>query len=264
MEFVSNFRGMLKNRFKENMEVLSTYKDKLASIQELVNRMENGSLEIAELSELERLTREVHERSIILRYKAMERKVKPQTIVSEVQSVEEEIVLEEEVVIETVEEPKEQEEVSLDFALFDTTEEEEEIISTPAEVETPVQVAEEPVAVEEKVEETKQAEVIEEPAVSTSGFVNKVKIPADAMAHYSVVKIRTLIGVFGLNERLRFINELFDGSSEDFSEAIKKLDTFESIEEASGTIDHLAATHLWDAGEEAVQEFIIVLKRRYA
>lgn len=245
------------------MEVLSTYKDKLASIQELVNRMENGSLEIAELSELERLTREVHERSIILRYKAMERKVKPQTIASEVQAVEEEIVLEEEVVVETVVEPKE-EEVSLDFALFDATEEEEEIISTPAEVETPVQVAEEPVAVEEKIEKTKQAEVIEEPVVSTSGFVNKVKIPADAMAHYSVVKIRTLIGVFGLNERLRFINELFDGSSEDFSEAIKKLDTFESIEEAYGSIDHLAATHLWDADEEAVQEFIIVLKRRYA
>ena len=84
------------------------------------------------------------------------------------------------------------------------------------------------------------------------------------MAHFSVVKITTLIGALGLNERLRFINELFDGSSEEFSDAIKKLETFESLSDASKTIDELASTHSWDPKEEAVQEFIIVLKRRYA
>lgn len=270
MEFVSNFRGMLKNRFKEIMEVLSTYKDKLASIQELVGRLENGSLEIAELSELEQLTREIHERSIILRYKAMEQKIKPEMKVSETPIVETQQMFasetpeEKEIVVEETN-TEVQEEVSLDFALFDSSNEENEEVEEKMilEVEQQEETVEAEVKVEEVIEQQPEIEE-DEPVVVTSGFVTTVKIPSDAMAHFSVVKITTLIGALGLNERLRFINELFDGSSEDFSEAIKKLETFESISDASKTIDELAATHLWDAEEEAVQEFIIVLKRRYA
>ncbi len=270
MEFVSNFRRMLKNRFKEDMEVLSTYKDKLASIQKLVGRLENGSLEIAELSELERLTREIHERSIILRYKAMEQKIKPEVKsaelpITEVPSEPTPAPIENEPVLFEEEKAEVAEEVSLDFALFDTQPEEEEVAApeeTPFVNESienqPIdQVEETPIELSEETES-------EEKPVSVSGFVSTVNIPSDAMAHFSVVKITTLIGALGLNERLRFINELFDGSSEEFSDAIKKLETFESLSDASKTIDELASTHSWDPKEEAVQEFIIVLKRRYA
>ena len=51
------------------MENLENYKNRIKAIEELANKMEKGTLTIEELSKLETLTRELHERSIILKYK---------------------------------------------------------------------------------------------------------------------------------------------------------------------------------------------------
>ena len=77
-------------------------------------------------------------------------------------------------------------------------------------------------------------------------------------------KIDTLIGAFGLNEKLRFINDLFDGSSEKFSDAIKILDTQSDLEALNSQMNELASTHEWDPEEESVAEFISFVSRRYA
>jgi len=66
---------MLKNHSHGTMEGLEKYKLRLKSLTVLVDKMQNGTLSILELSELEELTRELHERSIILKYKAFEEKV---------------------------------------------------------------------------------------------------------------------------------------------------------------------------------------------
>ena len=54
------------------MDGLKNYREKIESISKLVDKMDGGELSIHELVELEKLTRELHERSIILKYKAFE------------------------------------------------------------------------------------------------------------------------------------------------------------------------------------------------
>lgn len=76
--------------------------------------------------------------------------------------------------------------------------------------------------------------------------------------------LSTLVGAFGLNERLLFINELFSGSSENFSDAIKNLDTRSSLEDAINLIDNLASQHNWSDTPEAVEEFLQKIYRRFA
>jgi hypothetical protein len=77
-------------------------------------------------------------------------------------------------------------------------------------------------------------------------------------------RIDTLKGSFGLNERLQFINELFDGSSEAFSEAVKTIDEQASEMEALKKASALAARYQWDNESETVEEFVLKIKRRYA
>jgi hypothetical protein len=73
-----------------------------------------------------------------------------------------------------------------------------------------------------------------------------------------------LIGSFGLNERLQFINELFDGSSENFSNAIKTLDVQASSENARTKVAEFAVSNNWEVESETVVEFMQKIIRRYA
>lgn len=85
-----------------------------------------------------------------------------------------------------------------------------------------------------------------------------------AANHAGMMKLETLIGSFGLNERLQYINELFDGSSEGFSEAIKAIDHSVELHQAINKIAGFAAQHQWDLESETVEDFIVKVKRRYA
>ena len=80
---------------------------------------------------------------------------------------------------------------------------------------------------------------------------------------YGGSKLDTLIGAFGLNEKLRYINDLFDGSSEMFSEAIKSIDGKNNLDEAKVELKNLAEQHEWDAEEESVTEFMGFVARRH-
>jgi hypothetical protein len=87
---------------------------------------------------------------------------------------------------------------------------------------------------------------------------SKVASPAGMM------KLDTLIGSFGLNERLQYINELFEGSSEGFSEAIKAIDHSGDFNQAIEKIAGFANQHHWDLESETVEDFIAKVKRRHA
>lgn len=85
-----------------------------------------------------------------------------------------------------------------------------------------------------------------------------------AASHAGMMKLETLIGSFGLNERLQYINELFDGSSEGFSDAIKAIDHSVDLQQAIDKIAGFAAQNQWDLESETVEDFIVKVKRRYA
>ena len=80
----------------------------------------------------------------------------------------------------------------------------------------------------------------------------------------SVFPLESLIGAFTLNEKLQFINELFDGSSDDFSTNIKQLDQLASMDAARNMLAELATTFNWDTESEIVEDFIFKICRRHA
>jgi hypothetical protein len=74
----------------------------------------------------------------------------------------------------------------------------------------------------------------------------------------------TLIGSFSLNEKLQLINELFGGSSDEFSSSIKRLDSQVNLVSARSILADMAENQRWDLESETTEEFILKICRRYA
>ena len=126
--------------------------------------------------------------------------------------------------------------------------------------------------VEEVVEDhTSEEETIEqaapsswEPEFSGDQPIWMAEMEANIRDNRSMIPLESLIGAFTLNEKLQFINELFDGSSDDFSSNVKQLDQLASIDAARNMIAELADTFSWDTESEIVEDFIYKICRRYA
>jgi hypothetical protein len=99
---------------------------------------------------------------------------------------------------------------------------------------------------------------------ASSLFPKLMKIEKSIAQNYQVMTLETLIGSFTLNERLQFINELFDGSSDLFSSAIKRLDTLDNRDSARSVIAEYAAENNWDLDGEVVEDFMLKICSRYA
>jgi hypothetical protein len=83
-------------------------------------------------------------------------------------------------------------------------------------------------------------------------------------ARLMAVRLETLKGAFGFNERLQIIQELFDGSNDDFTKAIERLDTLNSKNEARNIVSTYAHQYAWDKDSNLALEFIQKVERRYA
>ena len=120
---------------------------------------------------------------------------------------------------------------------------------------------------EEEIENTANdsAETTKEIAEDASSLFPKLlKIEKSIAQNYQVMTLETLIGSFTLNERLQFINELFDGSSDLFSSAIKRLDALDNRDSARSVIAEYAAENKWDLDGEVVEDFMLKICSRYA
>jgi len=83
-------------------------------------------------------------------------------------------------------------------------------------------------------------------------------------ARLMAVRLETLKGAFGFNERLQIIQELFDGSNDDFTQAIERLDALNSKNEARNIVSTYAHQYAWDKDSNLALEFIQKVERRYA
>lgn len=214
------------------MENLKLYKQQIGKIEALITKMEKGELSVSELSDLEELTRNLHEKSIILKYKAFEdkshenakEKDKSDTIVE-------------------LKESKPEKKTEIDFSSFNE--------KNSVEVQEDIPVEDE----EQNFEKN----------ADTESFVDKfAAIDNSLSSKFEGAKIDTLVGAVGLNQKLRYINDLFEGSSELYGNAIKSLDTQSSLEDARVTLDELAVSNDWNPEEQTVIEFMEMLNRRYA
>ena len=179
----------------------------------------------------------------------------------------EEATLEEDLFEEEVIEEEASEEETIEQELI----EEETIVENLFE-EVEEEASEEETIEQELIEEETIEEVVTEQAAPSSWEpefsgdqpIWMAEMEANIRDNRSVFPLESLIGAFTLNEKLQFINELFDGSSDDFSSNVKQLDQLASIDAARNMIAELADTFSWDKESEIVEDFIYKICRRYA
>lgn len=157
---------------------------------------------------------------------------------------------------EKEEEPiQEEEEIKEPLHTFEKPIQEEEPFQE--EIEEPIQTFEDP------IQET-EAPTPWEPQFSADQPIWMAEMEANIRDSRSVFPLDSLIGAFTLNEKLQFINELFEGSSDDFSTNIKQLDQLASMDAARNMLAELAQTFNWDTESEIVEDFIYKICRRHA
>jgi hypothetical protein len=273
-------------------------------MKELVSAIENGLKKISkgnitriELEETVASSRELYERLLIVRYKVYEN-----SILADKESEELEVVYKETEVKkeeETIPNENKDREIIFEeettdiaedsiirFDLFATPEiesevEEDEVLSevekeieqsTEEDVLPEIEIKEEEL-VEENLDSEEEIENTANDSAETSKeitedasslFPKLLKIEKSIAQNYQVMTLETLIGSFTLNERLQFINELFDGSSDLFSSAIKRLDALDNRDSARSVIAEYAAENNWDLDGEVVEDFMLKICSRYA
>ena len=186
--------------------------------------------------------------------------------------------VEEEVLVEMVMEA----DVEVEQVVEDEPEMEVEELATE-ELETSEPVFEQEVVADEEESPSEQVEVLDTPIPAESNepqvnFLDNIENPESTSINSawilqieqtirsdrSVFPLETLIGSFSLNEKLQFINELFDGSSDAFSTASKKLDVCANMSDARAQLSDYASNYNWDLESEIVEDFIFKICRRYA
>jgi len=75
--------------------------------------------------------------------------------------------------------------------------------------------------------------------------------------------IKDLKAAIGINEKFKFINELFEGNLQKYNDGITKLNAFKNSDEATGFLSSLKSEFLWDENTEAFQELNDLVLRRY-
>lgn len=262
-----------------------------------VEKLESGHLSPEEMELLVEDAKELYERMIILRYKIYETNVlgvQAPVISASLRQPEIETPID---LFGSIDEPASEPEFEVTFAsgeseerneevFYDENEEqledeeEEEQANEDAEAEEEAVAEEEEEASEEEMsEEVAEVEAeLEEPAEETTAAQNAnwepefsgdqpiwmAEMEANIRDNRSVFPLESLIGAFTLNEKLQFINELFDGSSDEFSSNIKQLDQLASMDAARNMLTELSQTFNWDTESEIVEDFIYKICRRYA
>ena len=69
---------------------------------------------------------------------------------------------------------------------------------------------------------------------------------------------------FGLNDRIGFVKDLFDGSQEDFNRVVSQLNTLRTLDEANEFIQtHIAGEYRWEEKEETAARFMAAVEQKF-
>jgi len=75
--------------------------------------------------------------------------------------------------------------------------------------------------------------------------------------------ITDLKAAIGINEKFKFINELFEGNLQKYNDGIAKLNGFDNLKEAEKYLSFLKDEFSWKDGSEAFHELADLISRRY-
>ena len=256
-------------------------KELVSAIENGLKKISKGNITLIELEETVASSRELYERLLIVRYKVYENSILADKESEEHKDVDNETEVKKEE--ETIPDENKDREIIFEeetndiaedsiirFDLFATPEIDSEVEEDEVLPEIEIkeeELVEENLDSEEEIENTANdsAETTKEITEDASSLFPKIlKIEKSIAQNYQVMTLETLIGSFTLNERLQFINELFDGSSDLFSSAIKRLDALDNRDSARSVIAEYAAENNWDLDGEVVEDFMLKICSRYA
>ncbi|MCY7358893.1 MAG: hypothetical protein LH609_15830 [Rudanella sp.] len=136
-------------------------------------------------------------------------------------------------------------------------------LTTP--VEDPIKVAEPPRAPMAS-SPLNQAPTYQAPRMSLQLTPqNQIEEPTSVAEAFHRAPIESIGKSISLNQKFRFINQLFSGISTSYAQAIEELDQMENYGQALDLISYrYASQYLWDMSSDEVSELVEILKRRFA
>ena len=124
----------------------------------------------------------------------------------------------------------------------------------------------EPVAPAQDLFEAPMAQEPAEPETAPAAVQGSVQEKAQLNSEKKSLNDR-LAGTalkFGLNDRIGFVKELFDGSAEDFNRVVSQLNTLSSLSEAQDFLQtHIAPEYGWANNEETAERFMAAVEQRF-
>jgi hypothetical protein len=146
---------------------------------------------------------------------------------------------------------KQNKELSPSFNIHAKVSQKEEEVAKKAEI-----VAEIKQTVKLEEEEKKEVKqiIIETPLVNVK--------PEMAREEVNQVKPKAPLSI-GINDKFRFINELFAQNSSEYNIALEQINNLNTWNEAEIYLNSLKNVYEWDAKEESVVQFYLLVKKRF-
>jgi hypothetical protein len=285
--------------------------DLIEEMKSLFQKIQTGKASVGEIEAFSAAASQVHERAVVLRYKAYEAKVFGTEITAEAVAVVEDLQDDGKINSSFSEEEakehlsfdfqlEEAEEQSLGFDLFQGenkasllakeniedknetpihTKEDATVESIRDNTDTEISFTQEKEIHEEahsnqsdklvEIEEVKNTKSDEAQPMSANSDLHPIygKLPQDMnslSARILSVRLDSLKGAFGFNERVLIIQELFNGSSEDFSSALDEIDSIQQKPTARTRVSELAYKNDWKLDSEVAIDFIQKVERKFA
>ena len=99
--------------------------------------------------------------------------------------------------------------------------------------------------------------------ISVHDKISKSKENQSLAGQLQNKKIDDLKDVIGINEKFRFINDLFDGNANEYNVAINQINTFKLLGEADNYLANLKAVYKWNGENITVLNFTELVYRRF-
>jgi len=90
----------------------------------------------------------------------------------------------------------------------------------------------------------------------------KVSVPKSETVYAESLKPKPALAI-GLNDKFRFMNELFGQNSSEYNIALEQINNVSSWHEAEIYLNSLKNVYEWDLKEEVVKYFFSVVKKRF-
>jgi uncharacterized protein (DUF2267 family) len=129
---------------------------------------------------------------------------------------------------------------------------------------------EEPLDTSESIQETvlfpeANEPIAHETSLALHPIYERLSATDDSLAaRMLTVRLETLKGAFGFNERMQIVNELLGSSNDLYHEVIEQLDNMDSKDEARLFVSSIANKYNWNVSSTIALEFIQKVERRYA